>query len=202
MPDETKSRRTYFYHFCPCTSMSYFSRTCSKTVRNLTHENLDSQRTKDLPQLPTGLSPPFPVINRMFQKAIAIYNESGRFQQAGKMLQEVGEIYEAEGLTGDAVDALQQAAEYLAVSITHFFLFSCLACRTTRSSSQPHLNYFTRTDARVGSLICPLSDLEGGLWVGFRIWSSFFFGLRQVAVPSQTADISFLEFAGCCVCQV
>lgn len=48
-------------------------------------------------------------------KAIAIYNESGRFQQAGKMLQEVGEIYEAEREYDDAVQALQQAAEYLAV---------------------------------------------------------------------------------------
>ncbi|CAM9636680.1 unnamed protein product [Ectocarpus sp. 6 AP-2014] len=47
-------------------------------------------------------------------KAIAIYNESGRFQQAGKMLQEVGEIYEAEGMTDDAVNSLQQASEYLA----------------------------------------------------------------------------------------
>eukprot|EP00903_Cladosiphon_okamuranus_P005768 g5718.t1 len=49
-----------------------------------------------------------------FGKAIAIYNESGRFQQAGKMLQEVGEIYEGEGEYDAAVDALQQAAEYLA----------------------------------------------------------------------------------------
>ncbi|CAM9922123.1 unnamed protein product [Ectocarpus sp. 12 AP-2014] len=49
-----------------------------------------------------------------FLKAIAIYNESGRFQQAGKMLQEVGEIYEAEGMTDDAVNSLQQASEYLA----------------------------------------------------------------------------------------
>ncbi|CAN0557148.1 unnamed protein product, partial [Ectocarpus sp. 8 AP-2014] len=50
----------------------------------------------------------------IFHKAIAIYNESGRFQQAGKMLQEVGEIYEAEGMTDDAVNSLQQASEYLA----------------------------------------------------------------------------------------
>ncbi|CAM9702241.1 unnamed protein product [Ectocarpus fasciculatus] len=49
-----------------------------------------------------------------FGKAIAIYNESGRFQQAGKMLQEVGEIYEAEGMAEDAVNSLQQASEYLA----------------------------------------------------------------------------------------
>lgn len=32
------------------------------------------------------------------------------------MLQEVGEIYEADGEFDAAVDALQQAAEYLAVS--------------------------------------------------------------------------------------
>lgn len=58
-------------------------------------------------------------------KAISIYNESGRFQQAGKMLQEVGEIYEAEGDYDAAVDALQQAAEYLAVR--HRSLGRCLS---------------------------------------------------------------------------
>ncbi|CAN0231770.1 unnamed protein product, partial [Laminaria digitata] len=49
-----------------------------------------------------------------YGKAIAIYNVSGRFQQAGKMLMEVGEIHESEQEYESAVDALQQAAEYLA----------------------------------------------------------------------------------------
>ena len=49
-------------------------------------------------------------------QAIAIYNVSGRFQQAGKMLMEVGEIHESEQEYESAVDALQQAAEYLMVS--------------------------------------------------------------------------------------
>lgn len=51
----------------------------------------------------------------MFQ-AVAIYNESGRFQQAGKMLKEVGEIHETNRNFPDAVDALQQAAEFLQVN--------------------------------------------------------------------------------------
>lgn len=56
-------------------------------------------------------------------KAISIYNETGRFQQAGKMLQEVGDIHESEGEMEAAVDALQQAAEYLAVRKRPFFFF-------------------------------------------------------------------------------
>ncbi|CAN0370833.1 unnamed protein product, partial [Hapterophycus canaliculatus] len=46
--------------------------------------------------------------------AIGIYTDSGRFQQAGKMLQEVGDIFESEGDFESAVDALQRAADYLA----------------------------------------------------------------------------------------
>ncbi|CAM9875343.1 unnamed protein product [Pylaiella littoralis] len=48
-----------------------------------------------------------------FRKAIDIYNVTGRFQQAGKMLQEVGEIHETEKDYGLAIEALEQAAEYL-----------------------------------------------------------------------------------------
>lgn len=48
-----------------------------------------------------------------YTKAINIYNEAGRFQQAGKMLKEVGEIHEKNREFPAAVDALQQAAEFL-----------------------------------------------------------------------------------------
>lgn len=49
------------------------------------------------------------------EQAIAIYNETGRFQQAGKMLKEIGEIHEKNRDYLAAVDALQRAAEYLQV---------------------------------------------------------------------------------------
>lgn len=55
------------------------------------------------------------VLSLVFQ-AINIYNEAGRFQQAGKMLKEVGEIHEKNREFPAAVDALQQAAEFLQVN--------------------------------------------------------------------------------------
>ncbi len=51
-------------------------------------------------------------------KAIEIYSESGRFLQAGKMLQEVGEIFESEKDFDNAINAFQEAADYLTVSNT------------------------------------------------------------------------------------
>ena len=48
-------------------------------------------------------------------QAIEIFNESGRFQQAGKMLTEIGDIYKEEGNYSEAVEAWQEASDYLAV---------------------------------------------------------------------------------------
>lgn len=49
-------------------------------------------------------------------QAIEIYNETGRFQQAGKMYAEIGEIYQADGKFSEAVEALEAGAELLVVS--------------------------------------------------------------------------------------
>lgn len=53
----------------------------------------------------------------VFFQAIAIYNETGRFQQAGKTLKEVAELHEKNREFRQAVEAYQQAADFLQVSV-------------------------------------------------------------------------------------
>lgn len=48
-------------------------------------------------------------------QAIDIFEETGRFQQAGKMYTEIGDIYQADGNFEEAVEALHKGADLLVV---------------------------------------------------------------------------------------
>lgn len=82
------------------------------------------------------------------------------------MLQEVGEIYEAEGMTEDAVNSLQQASEYLAVSSNMYLYFRALRVERFLPSTAflfifPRRCFLNRHTLELSSSLWPLGVDSG-----------------------------------------
>ncbi|CAM9958138.1 unnamed protein product [Ascophyllum nodosum] len=88
-----------------------------------------------------------------YRKAIEIFNESGRFQQAGKMLTEIGDIYKEEGNYSEAVEAWQEASDYLASENSSSQANACLvkvAAAVSKDMEPPQLGRAATIYERLG----------------------------------------------------